>query len=288
MAEKKDVTILVNSCDLYEDAWTPFFKLFSIHWADCPYEIVLNTEEKVYDCDFLNVKTICTGKNVPWSKRVKMALKQIDTEYVCFFLEDFFLQEAVDTEMFEKTLSFMKENKNVGVIHFQPFYNRWTLKGDYGEYYTAISRNSTMRTYTLTALWRKKFLYGILRDKENPWEYEKYSPIRAARKRPLALCFKKDIPLVFRYGVSLKNEYGISDRKWLRKNKELFDKYNIEVNYENLGWYTPPEKKEKRVKRTKKELVKLIFTNPVELASIVYTKGSRALMDFFKTIIHSF
>ena len=34
MNNKNDVTILVNSCDKYEDAWEPFFKLFSIQWPN--------------------------------------------------------------------------------------------------------------------------------------------------------------------------------------------------------------------------------------------------------------
>ena len=55
MALANDVTILVNSCDKYEDAWEPFFKLFSIQWPECPYKIILNTESKNFSCDYLSV-----------------------------------------------------------------------------------------------------------------------------------------------------------------------------------------------------------------------------------------
>ena len=64
LSKKDDITILVNSCDLYEDAWYPFFKLLQIQWKDCPYDVVLHTETKVYDCDFMDVRTICTGKEM--------------------------------------------------------------------------------------------------------------------------------------------------------------------------------------------------------------------------------
>ena len=48
------VTILVSSCDLYEDAWYPFFKLLKIQWPECEqYRIVLNTETKTYNPDFI-------------------------------------------------------------------------------------------------------------------------------------------------------------------------------------------------------------------------------------------
>ena len=48
-----DVTIIVNSCDKYECAWEPFFKLFKINWPECEsFNIILNTEEKKYECYF--------------------------------------------------------------------------------------------------------------------------------------------------------------------------------------------------------------------------------------------
>ena len=83
------VSILVNSCDLYESVWDPFFKLLAIQWPDCPYDMYLNTEHKEYACDFLNVKTVCTGDDVPWSVRIKRALAEIDSEYILFFLGSF-------------------------------------------------------------------------------------------------------------------------------------------------------------------------------------------------------
>ena len=48
MQEKTNVAVRVNSCDKYEDAWNPFFKLFSIMWPDCPYDIYLNSTNFEY------------------------------------------------------------------------------------------------------------------------------------------------------------------------------------------------------------------------------------------------
>ena len=87
---KQDVTILVNSCDLYEDAWDPFFRLLKIQWPDCAYPVILNTETKEYHCDFMDVRTVKSGKKRSWSARLKYALDQIETRFVLFSLEDFF------------------------------------------------------------------------------------------------------------------------------------------------------------------------------------------------------
>lgn len=34
-----DVTVLVNSCDAYEDLWFPYFEFFRLNWPDCPYKL---------------------------------------------------------------------------------------------------------------------------------------------------------------------------------------------------------------------------------------------------------
>ena len=88
----KDFTIIVNSCDKYEDTWFPFFKLMKIHWPCCDnYDIILNTETKQYTCDFMKLRTINGGTSATWSERLKNILEQIDTEFVLFFLDDFFI-----------------------------------------------------------------------------------------------------------------------------------------------------------------------------------------------------
>ena len=68
-----------------------FFKLLKIQWPECPHDIVLSTETKTYDCDFLKIKTINSNRDLSWSSRLKNTLNQIETEYILFFLEDFFL-----------------------------------------------------------------------------------------------------------------------------------------------------------------------------------------------------
>ena len=45
---KSNITVLVNSCDSYSDAWYPFFTLWKKYWPDCKYPIILNTESKSY------------------------------------------------------------------------------------------------------------------------------------------------------------------------------------------------------------------------------------------------
>ena len=40
------MTMLVNSCDAYEDLWQPFFTLLKRYFAPLDMRILLNTESK--------------------------------------------------------------------------------------------------------------------------------------------------------------------------------------------------------------------------------------------------
>ena len=40
----KSYSIIINTCDKFEDCWDPFFQLWSTYWKDCQGKIYLNTE----------------------------------------------------------------------------------------------------------------------------------------------------------------------------------------------------------------------------------------------------
>lgn len=56
-------SVLVNTCDKFEDCWNPFFQLFSLYWQDYKGTIYLNTE-KDYSFDGLDIIPVkgCVGK----------------------------------------------------------------------------------------------------------------------------------------------------------------------------------------------------------------------------------
>lgn len=236
-----NVTILVNSCDKYEDAWEPFFKLLKIHWPECEnYKIVLNTETKVYNCDFINVETICGGKNISWSKRLKNVLKEIDSEIVLCILEDFFLQERVNHKVFLEALELMCNDKDIGYINlkYSP-YRKWLKEPPEGERFASRDLiNAGIRLAFMTALWRRTWLIGLLRNHESAWDFEYFGSIRSRRCNTKVLQIRNDegyCEPCFCYDDIIGRGYGITQGQWLPKNKELFDKYGIKVNFDNLG-----------------------------------------------------
>ena len=231
-----DVTILVNGCDKYEDSWEPCLKLFEKQWQDCPYDFVLNTETKKYKGEIKKVKTINYGKSGTWSERFKYVLEHIEAPYVLFTIEDYFLLNEVNTAVFEKAVSVMNNNPNVGMICLSQT-NRENIKtGDYDDdnFYSRVIDKKCM-IWCRMCLYRREYLLKLLRVHETIWEFEEFASYRAKKLNYIILQQNNNSSEVFTFKVRIEEGYGITGGQWLPKNKELFDKYGIEVNFDSLG-----------------------------------------------------
>ena len=106
---KNNLTILVVSYDGYRDMWNDFFNCKKLNWPDCPYETVL--ANNIDDFQYEGVRVINCGKDAQWSTRTRKALEAINTKYVCFMLEDFFISKKVETTVIEDVLKTMETNE---------------------------------------------------------------------------------------------------------------------------------------------------------------------------------
>lgn len=238
----KEFTIVVNSCDKYECAWDPFFKLLKINWPQCEnHKIILNTETKEYNCDFLDVTSVCGGDNVTWSARLKAILEKIDTEIVLFFLEDFFLQEKVNQDMFNEALQLISEDDSVGYIGLKYSSERVFADKNFIPGERFFSRDLLATTYRITAmsvLWKKDWLIELLNEKENAWEFEVNASVRSKKYLYKVLEINNlngVCPPVFTFEDKIKYGYGITQGQWLPKNKELFERFGIDADFSTIG-----------------------------------------------------
>lgn len=236
----KKVTIVVNSCDLYEDAWEPNFKLFKIQWPGCPYDFILNSETKIYNGEVENVRTICYRKKSTWTERFRYVLEQIDSPYVLITLEDYFLLNKVNSDVFEKAVSIMENNLNVGMICLSQT-SREDIKTDQYEDENFYSRviNEKCMIWCRICLYRRDYLLELLRDHETIWEFEQYASYRARKLDYIILQQNNSSPEVFTFKIKIEDGYGITRGKWLPKNIELFEKHGIKVDFDRLGILVP-------------------------------------------------
>jgi hypothetical protein len=113
---KKNITFLVNSCDSYEDLWTPFFTALKKYWHCLSYPIILNTESKKFVFENLNIK--CNGSSDDrWGSRLLENLKNINTEYVIILFDDYLINKTVDIKKIDNCIDILEKNKNVAVFY---------------------------------------------------------------------------------------------------------------------------------------------------------------------------
>ena len=216
--------------------------------ARYPYDIYINTENKSYECDFLDVKTITTGSENSWTVRIKKALDKIEADYILFMLEDFFLLNQVDNSKFNAVMSEMQNQSDVGFVFFTPIGVKYDIEYKPGTLFSDVSKYADYRVNACLGLWKKEYLLQMLYLDGSPWEFEHNATRLSWLSKHRCCVINPDYSSIFTYSILPSEGYGITQRKWLPKNKELFSKYNINVDFSTLGFL---EKKPKPLNETK-------------------------------------
>lgn len=244
-----ECTVLVSSCDAYEELWEPFFKLYNRAWSNNTFPIVLNTESKKFEKDDLEVKSFCLyaeNEKVPWGKRLKETLKKIDTEYILFFLDDFWIDGEIDEREINECIRRMNEDRTISVFSFME-----TFEGSYDDKkFAGFERRKLVAKYRFNcqaALWRRKHLIQYLRDYESPWEWEVYGNWRSYRYFWRKFYSRKaeskqTIPYIFSVNGYAHGGLVLVSGKWYLPLLEYFEnKYNIEVDKTTRACMTEAE-----------------------------------------------
>lgn len=240
---RNDLTIIVCSCDKYQDLWYPYFEIFRNQWPDCKYPIILNTESKSYEHEGLIIKCLQLykpGEDVPWSDRMIETLKHVDTEYVLITLDDHFLINPVDSDKFEYAFNIIKKHKRISELSFIAYVpknkkTKWI--GNFGRW----PLNDYFRVNLDTAIWRKKALLRNLKPGENAWEFELNATERALWDLTEYYRYKQDAEPILDISFHLRRGYGLIRGKWCWRNPELFDQFNIPMDFSIRGYMNKEE-----------------------------------------------
>ncbi|MBE6535690.1 MAG: hypothetical protein E7677_03610 [Ruminococcaceae bacterium] len=197
------------------------------------------TEEKNFNCDFMTVKTINTGRGKTWTERLQYALKQIESDYILFSLEDYFVHEEVNEKAFLDAFERMKKKPKWGGIYFHPIKRGSSYPKEFDSElaYRKANRFNKGRTNMMIILYRKDFLEKLLVKKEDAWAFEVNSNIRSIVAGYDVIHYRiNDSAPVFKYYNKFVDGVGITSRKWLSRTHEIFEMNGItDVNYNNLG-----------------------------------------------------
>lgn len=236
----ENVTIVIHSCDAYDDLWEPFFTLLHRYWPDIPCRILLNTETKDYSFPGLEIECVHpSSPNVPYGQRLMEAVQKVKTKYVLPMLDDFFLRQPVHTEQIRDIINRMEADTDI--VYFDcDFVDslRPELEADRYPGYRRLPKGNAYLLNMQAAIWRTERYLHYWRPDVTPWEWElncNYGiPLWSTDK---FYAVTKPGNGFLDYGFNLDG-MGVFRGKWVMEDVEpLFQKEGITVDFSKRGAY---------------------------------------------------
>lgn len=237
-------SILVNTCDKFQDCWNPFFKLWSIYWPNCNGQIYLNTEYKDYSFEPINIISlkVCDKHEVPkskratWSQCLIWALEAIDNDIVLYLQEDYFLKDTVKNDIVEKYVQLMIDNKEIDCIHLTDQAVKPESSPSQFDKLYPVFLNQRYRISCQAALWRKNVLLSYLRTYENAWQFEEYGSKRGKILKHNFFVVDPSWVTLNKFEIIPYIFTGIVQGRWLPEVVPLFEQHQINTDFSIRGF----------------------------------------------------
>ncbi|MGX5794085.1 hypothetical protein ACWHY4_09850 [Pseudomonas sp. E2-15] len=236
LISNESCTIIINSCDSYEDVWLPFFYAFKDMWPDCRCKIVLNTEHKSFSFDGLDIVTLhldLADVKKPWGWRLRKALTQVDTEFVVSLFDDFILEAPVNIDKLAACIRHLQENPDITAFYFNNIPGPNERDGLYDGFELTGSRND-YRLNSAPAIWRTKELMTLTGELDSPWAWEFFGSARTYSGKNRFYCAQvgKEDTFVYNYVMGGAIRRG----KWvLNVISPAMKKYNLALDVNKRG-----------------------------------------------------
>jgi len=236
LISKKNCTIIVNSCDSYEDVWLPFFHALNDMWPVCSCKIILNTEHKSFKFDGLDIVTLNLAPidgNKPWGWRLRKALSLVDTEFVVSLFDDFILEVPVNLDKLARCIRDMKANPDITAFYFNniPGPNE---RDELHDGFELTGKRNDYRLNSAPGVWRTKELVKLTGEHDSPWAWEFFGSARTYGGNNRFYCAQigKEDTFVYNYAMGGAIRRG----KWvLNVIAPAIKKYNLSLNLEKRG-----------------------------------------------------
>ena len=223
--KNKDCTVLVCSCDKYNDVEKPFVALWRKFWPDCPFETVLLSETLAtegFD------RAILTGHGKTWCEMLGEALEQIDSPYVLMLMNDYLLSEPVNTERFLLRLNEAKRYDSAS-LRLNPLPPGENIVD--GSDLLEMPKNTAYCVTCQASIWNREFLLGLAHRNKSAWEFERYGSFMVGNEpRPLLVTQTKEFPFVDAVHKGYWEKFGL---EVCRVNN---------INLDNISRTLPPLK----------------------------------------------
>lgn len=230
---KFNCSIIVSSCDAYEDLWKPFINTFYTNWSDCDFKKYFITETKeLVNNDFFTIKC---GLKKNWTDRLLYSLSIIDDDYIILMLEDFFLRSKIDNIKIHYFVKYIQKY-NLNMIRLIKRPEGYSSNIKHPEL-MEIEMNDLFRVSTQATIWNKNVLKNLLCKNENIWEFELNGTIRSQSFNNF-FCVKENV-MTYQHHVVERGKWFPWDAFYFRFINNVgvnLKKRNIMNFFETIKW----------------------------------------------------
>ena len=166
------LSIVVVSCDKYEDIVRYYLFYLKAHWPNCDYNIYVAEEE--IDLHSEIATTVLCGKGANWTKAAITTINSTDSQYILLSNDDYYIYKDIDGKEIKKVLDFIMAN---GIKYYR--FPHAAQKGKRYEKYKEnvnVERIPTTVPYGITigtAIWERNEILRILGDgTKSAWDLE--------------------------------------------------------------------------------------------------------------------
>jgi len=214
--------IVIMSCDSYSDCWEPFSILYNKYFPN-NYKTYIVTETKT--CPYFDT----IKKTGAWTKRLREALQELNSDYVLLLLDDYFIHSKVYNIKIEECLNAIKET-NAIAYNFEMKYRQCV---GLNNSYDIQLNNQVYLNSTQPSIWNRQRLIERLNKDQNAWEWE-LTRIDSEFIHLINNTNEKIIAI----GYDLTHRpWGIVQGKWSKETQDLFKREGIDVDYEKRGFF---------------------------------------------------
>ena len=229
-----NLTIVVNTCDSYQDVLSIFFYAMQEYWDDCPYSIVINTETNKYNYPAL-VHNHCSRSGTDdWGDRLRSTLTSIDTEFVLMLYDDFILNKAVNNLQIQAAIQKLQSQSNAVVTYLINTNLPFEVVNP-GDMFIQIKDRVDYRLNSAPGIWRKQALLNYTAAGDTPWAWEVFGTYKTWGDGKIFYSINPSQSDIYPFDYSKGG--AIYRGKWVRKVVENVEhKYPLEIDWNMRGF----------------------------------------------------
>jgi hypothetical protein len=142
------------------------------------------------------LQSIRVGKDKGWASNMQVALEQIDTPYILYLQEDYFLTHPVDAARLASDIAYAIAQDAASFC----FFDLSLLEADFGtkhERFGVVPEDSKGRTRLQTTLWKRDVFASLLRSGETAWDMEARASERTRGLLMLSYATNENLPIPY-------------------------------------------------------------------------------------------